>query len=167
MAIVKHFGRATKRRNFRSLADSIHEKFYFQTNGTHVEHTLNMCLLGVSTHKIATAPNVEPKPEKNRLQKFISSIALMWKNSLNSTVKLFFKSDQKWRSYRHKTVSNGVSRHTKSKKCTINPVIYGGSVRSWWISDSVVKKKFLKFLTKAEPEPKVVEFQVSCTQPIG
>jgi len=61
-------------------------------------------LLGVITHQISVTPNGEPKTPKNLGSgKFIFIYPVRCRKMLNYMLKLFFKSDQTWWSYRHKT----------------------------------------------------------------
>jgi len=80
----------------------------------------------LSTHKMPTTPNGDPEPEKFGFHKFLSSISYDVENSLNSTVKLCFKSDQN-NSYRRKTGSRAYLGIRIALECTITPVTYSVS----------------------------------------
>ena len=113
-------------------------------------------------HQILRTSNGEPPNPKYFLgskNSFLLSCPTS-KNLLNSTVKLFFKSDPKRRSYRRKNGSKGLSRCTIALECTVTPVKYNGSARSRWQIHKYVgigllfRKKSRKFLTREEPRPK-------------
>ena len=80
----------------------------------------------LSTHKMPTTPNGDPEAEKFGFHKFLSSISYDVENSLNSTVKLCFKSDQN-NSYRQKTGSRAYLGIRIALECTITPVTYSVS----------------------------------------
>ena len=56
---------------------------------------------------------------------------------------------------------------TTTQLYTTDPRDLGGKRINEWVADSAVQKKIRKFLTRAEPEPKMAQLAVSGAQPTG